>query len=92
MQDAFSKWVEVVPVTDKTAEPAVQGHLNDWIHWLGTMKISVSDQGKETVNTIISSICKQPGEAQQRGNALHCQSNSLVLVDLSRTLSQIQSK
>ncbi len=78
IQDAFSKWIKLVPLTDKMAEFAAKGILNNWVHCFGPMKVLVSDQGKEFVNSIMAKICKQLGIAHQTTSALHPQSNGLV--------------
>ncbi len=54
IQDGFSKWMKLVPLTDKMAESATKGILNKWVHCFGPMKVLVSDQGKEFVNFIIA--------------------------------------
>ncbi len=78
IQDAFSKWVELYPLPDKTAEATAAGLMKEWIHRYGIMHTLVSDQGKEFVNTILSTICRQLGIAHQTTSALHPQSNGLV--------------
>ncbi len=78
IQDAFSKWVELVPLIDKTAESAAKGILDHWIHRFGPIKVLVSDQGKEFVNSLTAEICKHHGIAHQTTSALHPQSNGLV--------------
>ena len=87
MQDAHSKWVELTPLTDKTAEATVNGIMDCWISRHGAPESLVSDQGKEFVNSILAAVCKKLHVAHQTTSAMHPQANGQV----ERTNSSIIS-
>ncbi len=58
LQDAFSKWIELVPLPDKTADTAASAIVTKWIRRFGRMQMLVSDLGREFVNHTMKGIRK----------------------------------
>lgn len=56
MTCAFSKWVELTPITNKTAEVVAKALFDEWICRHGPMTILVHDGGKEFKNNLMSKI------------------------------------
>ena len=55
---AFTKWTEVIPITDKEAPTVAKAVLEEWICRRGVMQQLVSDGGKEFANHILDELCK----------------------------------
>jgi len=73
--DAFSKWVELVPLRTKEAEEVAQGIVEKWILRHGVPTHIISDQGKEFVNGCMKSIETLMGIKHNTTTAMHPQSN-----------------
>jgi transposase InsO family protein len=78
MQDAHTKWVELCPITDKSAESAANAIMTSWITRHGCMQNLISDQGREFVNKIMSELCNRLNINHQTTSAHHPQANGLV--------------
>jgi hypothetical protein len=78
MQDAHTKWIELAPLEDKTAENTVTALVTNWVNRHGAMEIIVSDQGKEFVNSVMSALCDKLHIGHQTTSAMHPQANGLV--------------
>ena len=50
MSDAFTKWLELIPIKDKSSETVVEAILNHWILRHSAMNVLVMDNGKEFKN------------------------------------------
>ena len=55
---AFTKWTEVIPLTDKEAPTVAKAVFEEWICRRGVMNRLVSDGGKEFANQILDELCK----------------------------------
>ena len=55
---AFTKWTEVIPITDKEAPTVAKAVFEEWICRRGVMRQLVSDGGKEFANQILDELCK----------------------------------
>ena len=55
---AFTKWTEVIPITDKEAPTVAKAVFEEWICRRGVMQQLVSDGGKEFANHILDELCK----------------------------------
>ncbi len=78
LQDSFSKWIELVPLPDKTGESTAQALLDRQIYMHGKMKTLVSDLGCEFINHIMKHLCDKLKINHQITSASHPQSNGLV--------------
>ena len=56
--DAFTKWLELVPLPDKRGETVVKVIYEQWICKNLPMKILYSDDGKEFKNSDMEELCK----------------------------------
>ena len=54
--DAFSRWVELVPIPDKTAITVAKALWDHWICKFGFFRQSVSDGGKEFDNDVMKEL------------------------------------
>ena len=58
MTDAFTKWVELAAITDKTAQTIGQYFFERWICEFSAPLCIVTDQGKEFNNKVLREICE----------------------------------
>ena len=56
--DAFSRWVELVPIENKEAETVAKALWDNWICRFGFYKQSVSDGGGEFANEVLKELTK----------------------------------
>ena len=56
--DAFSRWVELVPIMNKEAETVAKALWDHWICRFGFFKQSVSDGGGEFANDVLKELSK----------------------------------
>ena len=56
--DAFTRWVELVPIKNKEANTIAKALWNHWICKFGFFKQSVSDGGTEFANSVIKELTK----------------------------------
>ena len=75
--DAFSRWIEAVPLTNKRADTVAWALLTTWICRYGWMKILHSDNGTEFVNAIMTDICNWLGIIRTTTTAYHPQGNGM---------------
>ena len=59
MSDAFSKWLEFVPIPDKSAETVAKGIYETWMCRNSLMDILVTDNGKEFKNKVMCTFKKK---------------------------------
>ena len=75
--DAFSRWIEAVPLTNKRAETVAWALLTTWICRYGWMDILHSDNGTEFVNEVLANICEWLGIIRTTTTAYHPQGNGM---------------
>ena len=73
--DAYSKWVELRGLPDKSAEAAAIGLYHAWVCKYGPMERLVSDQGKEFCNKVMKELCSLLQISHQTTTAYHPQAN-----------------
>ena len=78
MQDAFSKWIELVPLINKEADTVAEAVEKEWLDRHGHMIQMVTDQGKEFTNKTMAALCQRLGIQHQTTSAMHAQANGLV--------------
>ena len=76
MTDAFTKWVELAAIHDKTAKTIGQMVFERWICRFSAPMTIVTDQGKEFNNAILQEICKLWEIDKRRTSPFHPQTNS----------------
>ena len=76
MTDAFTKWVELAAITDKTAKTIGRIFFEGWICRFSAPLTIVTDQGKEFNNAILKEICQLWQIDKKRTSPFHPQTNS----------------
>ena len=76
MTDAFTKWVELAAITDKTATTIGQQFFEKWICRFAAPLCIITDQGKEFNNKILKEICDLWNIDKRRTSPFHPQTNS----------------
>ena len=76
LSDAFTKWLELIPIKDKTSNTVVKAILNNWILRHSAMKVLVTYNGKEFKNTDMEEICRKFDITHRTISAYHPQSNA----------------
>ena len=74
--DSFTKWTEVVPIPNKTAEEVGKAYFERWLCRFGASEALVTDCGKEFCNQVVAEICKLWGIDKRRTSPWHPQCNS----------------
>ena len=64
--DAFSKWVELVPIINKQAETVAEAVFKQWICRYAAMEEFLTDNGGEFINEIMDELCKYLGVKRLR--------------------------
>ena len=76
--DRFSRWPEVHPLTDCTAESVAHGLLHCWISRFGSPSIISTDRGAQFESALFRALLKFLGSTRLRTTAYHPQANGLV--------------
>ena len=76
--DAFTKWLEVIPMTSKEADETARAFYDQWICNHGMCKQMISDKGKEFVNQVLNELCNLLKIDHHSVSALHPQANGQV--------------
>jgi transposase InsO family protein len=75
--DAFSRWIEAIPLTNKRTETVAWALLATWICRYGWMNILHSDNGSEFVNQVMNNICDWLSIIRATTTAYHPQGNGM---------------
>ena len=78
MVDMFTKWAEVVPTPDQTAESAVRAIVDRWIASYGVPERLHSDQGAAFESGYFAEFCRQYGITRSRSSPYHAAGNGGV--------------
>lgn len=76
--DRFTRWPEVIPLTDITAESVTQAFLFNWISRYGCPKKIVTDQGRQFESRLFHSLAKMCGIKLARTTAYHPACNGMI--------------
>ena len=76
MSDAFTKWIELVPIPDKSAETIANAIMENWIYRNSAMEVLVSDNGKEFKNETMVDLCREMDIKHKFTSPYHPQSNA----------------
>ena len=76
--DIFSKYIEVVPMTNQSAARVVTALYNNWILKFGCPSFILSDQGSNVDGTLIHEICNAFHIEKRRTSAYHSQGNGFA--------------
>lgn len=78
MQDAYSKWLELAPLPNKTADTVAHALFHHWVCRHGPMRTLNSDLGPEFANDLTRQLSIRFGITQVFSSAGHPASNGLV--------------
>jgi transposase InsO family protein len=76
MTDAFTKYVELVALPNKSATTVAKAILERWICRFSCPEVVVTDQGKEFANTLLSELLRLMQVEYRVTSAIHPQTNS----------------
>jgi len=74
--DAFTKYVELVALPDKSASTVARAFFEKWICRFGSPMAIVSDRGKEFLNEVMAAMTEWLGTDHAKTSAYHPQSNA----------------
>lgn len=78
MIDRFSRWPEVIPLSDITAPTVARAFFTNWIARFGVPDVVVTDQGRQFESTLFQELSKLLGFHKRRTTAYHPQANGMI--------------
>lgn len=78
MVDRATRWPEVVPLKDTSAETVVDTFVSAWVSRFGVPQVVISDRGSQFTSGVWDCMCQKLGVEHHRTTAYHPQSNGLV--------------
>lgn len=76
--DRFTRWPEVIPLTDITAESVAKAFLNGWIARFGIPHTVTTDQGRQFESQLWQKLMQLLGTHRIRTSSYHPVSNGII--------------
>ena len=76
MSDSFTKWLELPPIPDKSAETVAKAMIEQWLYRNSPMDVLVTDNGKEFDNETMRLLCNNFGIKHRFTSPYHPQTNT----------------
>ena len=76
MSDSFTKWIESIPLPNKSAEEVAKAVYENWICRNSPMDTLITDNGKEFQNQVMEELCKNHGIKHRYPSPYHPQTNA----------------
>lgn len=76
--DRFTRWPEVIPTTDMTAETTCKVLVNHWISRFGCPITITTDQGRNFESRLFRELTNSIGANRIRSSPYHPQSNGMI--------------
>ena len=76
MSDSFTKWLELTPIPDKSAETVARAMNERWFYRNSPMDVLVTDNGKEFDNETVKQLCNNFGVKHRFTSPYHPQTNA----------------
>jgi len=78
MIDRASRWPEVVPIPDMTAETVAKAFIDTWVSRFGCPSVITTDQGRQFESKLLHILTNALGTKRIRTTSYHPQSNGLI--------------
>jgi len=78
MIDRFSRWPEVIPLPNITAQTVAAAFIDGWVARFGTPAVIIIDQGKQFEASLFQALFKFLGSEKTRTSPFHPASNGLI--------------
>ncbi|GFT95037.1 hypothetical protein TNCV_1473031 [Trichonephila clavipes] len=78
MIDRFSKWPEVQPLKDITAETVAEAFFSSWVSRFGTPAILTTDRGRQFESSLFKALSKLLGVQKCHTTGYHPQANGII--------------
>ena len=78
MTDAFSKWTEVVALSNQTAETTCRALMDKIVLYHGPPKVIITDRGSNFTSRLFNNLCQELKTKHKTTTAYHPQSNGMT--------------